>query len=227
MNVALTDINIPTSLEIITNNGPDATLGTADDFDELVYTNEDGATNIISQPIVAEKLVFSAEYAGAVLQADGTDNAVVINASNTGLPAFMNYYEASNFNIGDGSTTNDYNVVLRITLPSDFESWSTVTDAIVIDFDGTTDASLDADIYEEGDMTPIKDNMPVFGSAGDITFLGTFTESILAVDTELTNLVAGDTFVIVIQLTVADAAAQGDSVIRIGDITLNYNRRRF
>ena len=205
-------------MSLIKNDGPDATPSTDDDFEELIYIDENGTPNVVSL-VTAEKMVFSAEYAGAVLQADGTDNSLSINATNSGAPAFMNYYEASNYNQDGGF--NDYNVVLRVTLPDDFDSWSTDTDAIVIDAEGTSDATFEADIYEEGNAIAIKDNTTMTGG------LSTFDEKTIAVAADLTSLLAGDTFVIVIQLTVTDVAVMGDSLIRIGDITLNYNRKRF
>lgn len=163
------------------------------------------------------KVVYSAEYAGAALQADGIDNSLVLNATNSGAPIFLNYYEASNFNVDGG--TNDFNVVLRIALPQDFTSWSTTTDAIVIDFEGTTDASFEADVYEEGNTTSIQDNATVSG-----TGLTGFVENTIATNTQLNSLIAGDTLIIVIKLTVTDVATQNTSVIRIGDVTLNYNK---
>ena len=163
------------------------------------------------------KEVYNAEYAGAVLQADGTDNSLVLNATNSGAPDFLNYYEASNFNIDGG--TNDFNVTLRITLPQDFNSWSASTDAIVIDFEGTTDASFEADVFEEGNATPVQDNVAVSG-----TGLTGFVENTLGTNTQLNALVAGDTLIIVVKLSVTDVVTQNDSVIRIGDITLNYNK---
>ncbi|MFH4968380.1 hypothetical protein V8G61_09265, partial [Gaetbulibacter sp. M240] len=210
-----------TSLNLVTNDN--TTPGDlTDDFEELTYTDENGTANVIMRRTTVTKMVFNAEYAGAVIQADGTDNSLSINTTNSGAPTFMNYYEASNYNQDGGF--NDYNVVLRVTLPDDFDSWSSDTDAIVIDFEGTSDATFEADIFEEGNAMVLKDNMPVLGTG--VGGFG-FAETTIAVAGDLTDLVAEDTFVIVIKLTVTDVAIMGDSLIRIGDITLNYNRKRF
>lgn len=164
------------------------------------------------------QMVFSAEYPGGALSADGTDNLVNITSNNSGAPAFMNYYEISNY-LTDGGT-NDFDIVLRFTLAEDFDSWE--TDAIVLDYQGTTDASFEADVYEEGNAAALQDNTAVAGSG-----LGTFAENTVANATALTALEAGDTGIIVIKGTVTDNVTATTSIIRLGDLTLNFNKKRF
>lgn len=196
------------------------TLALNADGEHLDYTDEEGTVTQINlaATTLATQQVFHAEYAGGTLEADGTDNSITINASNSGAPTFMNYYEASNFETDGG--TNDYNVVLRFTLPEDFESWN--ANAIVIDYEGTADASFEADVYAEGNATALQDNSAVNG-----TGLGSFAAHTISADTAVNTLVAGATAIILIKLTVTDAATTDTSIIRIGDITLNYNKRRF
>jgi hypothetical protein len=165
----------------------------------------------------AQKVVFSAEYDGASLQADGTNNSLSLNAFNIGSPDFTNYYEVKNFDV-DGVGTNDYDIVFRTTLPQDFGAWA-VTDAITIQFTGTADANFNADVFEQGNGTALQDNANVAG-----TGIGAFVQNTLANGPALSALVAGDTLIIRIKLTITDVVAQGTSIIRIGDITLNYNK---
>ncbi|MDO5986779.1 hypothetical protein Q4Q39_05095, partial [Flavivirga amylovorans] len=183
----------------------------------LLSTGTDGGVFVNANATVANKMVFSAEYAGATLSADGSNNSITITGDNSGAPSFMNYYQASNFETDGG--TNDYDVVLRLTVPNDFNSWSGTTPAMVIDFQGTANASFEADIFEEGGVT-LQNNGPVAGT-------GSFTENTIALNGALTSAVAGDTLIIVIKLTVTDVGTQDASFIRIGDITLNYNSNRF
>ena len=179
----------------------------------MLTTGTDGGV-YLADATVAEKVVLSAEYAGAVLDADGSDNVVSITSDSSPSPTFMNYYEVSN-SATDGGT-NDYDIILRFTLPSDFDSW--VATAITINFEGTADASFEADVYEPG--TLLQNNTAVSG-----TGIGTFSSSNIATSTQIAALTAGDTGVIVIKVTVTDVTNPGDSLMRLGDITLNYNRK--
>lgn len=163
------------------------------------------------------QMVFSAEYPGGALSADGTDNLVNITSNNSGAPAFMNYYEVNNFATDGG--TNDFDIILRFTLPEDFNSWDT-TNAIVIDYEGTTNANFEADVYEEGNATALQDNATVSG-----TGLGAFAENTVAA--ALAGLTAGETGIIQLKITVTDAATTETSIMRLGDITLNFSRNRY
>lgn len=160
-------------------------------------------------------ILYSAEYAGASLSADGSDNLITITANSSGGISLMNFYEASNFETNGG--TNDYDIYLRINLPNDFNDFQ--TNALTIAYDGTTDASFEADVFEQGNAVALQDNDPVDGSG-----IGAFNIGIISNDTPLANLEAGDTIIVRIKLKVTDVATQGNSIIRIGDVTLNYNR---
>jgi hypothetical protein len=195
---------------------------TGTNFDTDVVVTADANTGELKHlsATTAAKLVFSAEYSGATLSADGLNNTLNMNANNSRLSPlpFMNYYEASNFDTDGGN--NDYDVVLRLTLPEDFVSWSAAPAAMVIYFEGTKDASFKADVYQESGELVINKKKEGDG-------LGTFTENTIATATDLTGLTAGKTLIIFIKLMVLDITIEGDSIIRIGDIVLNYNKRRF
>ena len=135
----------------------------------------------------------------------------------TGTPSFINYYQISNLET-DNTGTNDYDIVLGVYLPENFDSWTT-NSAITIDYEGTTDASFNADVYERGNGTALKNNASKSG-----TGLGTFSQYVISAGTALTGLVAGDYLFISIKVTVTDVATEDTSIMRLGEISLNYNR---
>lgn len=214
--------NIWEVLEVISQIGiatSNELIGEPNNATNLVRVGDDGGAYINAIETIADKIVFSAEYSGGALdEGAGTDHIVDITSKSTDAPDFMNYYEVSNA-LTDGGT-NDYGLILRFTLPGDFDSWSTTSDAIVIDFEGTTDTSFEADVYEEGSL--LHDNIAVAG-----TGLTGFSENTIAVAADLVGLDAGDTGIIAITMTVSDVGTLNTSIIRLGDITLNYNRKRF
>ncbi len=206
------------SLSGTSNHTADITL-LSTDANNLATIGTDGGIHVNASGTTAAKLVFSAEYAGAVLQADGSDNIISMNGANSGAPTFMNYYEVSNYNTDGG--TNDYDIIVRFTLPEDFDSWSSSPQAIIVDYQGTADASFQADIYEEGSGTALQSNTALSGSG-----VASWSERTIGTATNMAGLTAGDTGIIVFKLIVTDAGTADTSIIRLGDITLNYNKRR-
>ncbi|KAB1157305.1 hypothetical protein F7018_10265 [Tenacibaculum aiptasiae] len=151
------------------------------------------------------KEVLSAEYAGATLYADGTDNLGVMTSDNTGATGnYMNFYEWSS---GE-ATAQDYDVVVRFTLPNDFTSWD-ATNPIVIDYQAEGTATFSATMFLENG-----------------TALGTIAAASSATWTTANlnpgAMTAGDTAVILLKLT--SAAGDAAQKVRVGDITLNYNK---
>ena len=167
------------------------------------YFNATEAGGGTSGPI---SKVYSAEYAGAVFSADGTDNLGTMTAENTGATnSYMNYYQWSSTQ----SLTQDYDVVLRFTLPSDFKSWQ--SDAIQVDYVVSDAAS--ATLYTF--MYPEAGGSALATASGTAT---TWTQVPIASDTDLTSLTTpGETAVIILKLE-----ASNDATVRIGDVTLNY-----
>ncbi|MBL4663381.1 MAG: hypothetical protein JKY22_07475, partial [Flavobacteriaceae bacterium] len=175
------------------------------------------STLIDTETAVADKIVFSAEYAGAALMADGTDNLGFLTSDNTGaVNNWMNYYHWENTQTDGG--TNDYDVILRFTLPSDFVAWE--TNAIVIDYTGTADANFTADVY-------IESSAAVQNSLGTTSGSGLTTWQTATVSNTGLTLTAGDTGIIILKMTASDVGVAGDSAIRLGDITLNYTRSKY
>ena len=71
-----------------------------------------------------KRIVLSPEYSGASLTADDSGTTAVSitsdNTLNSGGIGWKNYYELTS----DNSVLQDYTVMIRIALPSDFERWS-------------------------------------------------------------------------------------------------------
>lgn len=72
-------------------------------------------------------IVLSPEYSGASLSADGSGTTAVAmtsdNTLNAGGIGWKNYYELTS----EEPTLQDYSIITRITLPSDFDTWETGT----------------------------------------------------------------------------------------------------
>ena len=156
------------------------------------------------------KIVYSAEYAGASLVADGSTNIGGLTSDNASAANnWMNYYEWSS----DLPTLNDYDITLRFTVPSDFSSWAT-TDGIVIDYQTETETDADANLsvkfyLETGETS--------FASFEPLTSTSWSTIQLPA--TQLSTLGSGQTAIIVLKL-----ASSNNKAVRVGDVTLNYNK---
>ena len=92
-------------------------------FNETSKTMEvsiDGGNTWMKIGSGRSRMVLPAEYSGAVLSGDGTNNIGNMVTDNTGINSnSMNYYEWNS----SESTLNDYDIRVRIILPSNFESW--------------------------------------------------------------------------------------------------------
>lgn len=157
----------------------------------------------------ASQMVFRAEYPGATLMADGSDNLGYMTSDNSGsTESWMNYYEWTSYE----STLQDYDVILRITLPDDFKSWQ--SNAIVVDYQTTSvfyaDSQFTAAVYTESSGTPL-------ASSALSASLSWNTAGIPS--TSLASLSAGETFVLVLKLS-----CKSYNAVRVGDVTLNYNK---
>ncbi|WP_339685838.1 hypothetical protein, partial [uncultured Nonlabens sp.] len=184
------------------------------DVNNILTAGTDGGLYVDATETLIDKLVFSAEYAGAALEADGTDNLGFLTSDNAGSAnSWMNYYHWENTQTDGG--TNDYDVILRFTLPTDFTAWE--ANAIVIDHAGTSDANFTATVYTESSSSALA----ALGATttGAITTWGTATIP----NTGIT-LAAGQTGIIVLKMTATDVGTAGASSIRLGDITLNFTR---
>ena len=173
--------------------------------------SNDGSTWVQLGDLTSQ-MVISPEYPGAILFADGSDNlgkmtsdAVESNAT------FKNYYEW----ISNKEVAQDYDILVRITLPNDFVSWK--DDAIYLDY-----------------MT--QNSVSVENNSVDVTLMGSSGVDAQSVD-HISTLPGAWERMSLKSLDINDCNAPGDSCTlrisltssmeyftRVGDITLNYNR---
>jgi len=161
---------------------------------------------------LSSQMTISPEYAGAILFADGSDNSGIMTSDaieESG--SFKNYYEW----VSNKDTPQDYDILVRITLPADFLSWK--EDAIYLDF--MTENSVNTDNNSVG--------LSLIGNSGtDAQITGGISKiagawermSIKGADITQCNS-AGGTCTLRISLT-----SSMEYFTRVGDITLNYNR---
>jgi hypothetical protein len=164
-----------------------------------------------SRPLIT--WVMSPEYPGAALFADGSNNTGSMisdytNAQATGSRA--TYYE---WNATSG-TMQDYDIIVRFTLPSNFAAWEETTNAtIVFDYitesatitDSQIDAAIKLESSDSDDATETDMASTSWTTAGiDESELGDCNA-------------AGETCLIEIKMQ-----SKSGNYARIGDITLKY-----
>ena len=158
------------------------------------------------------QVVISPEYPGAILFADGSDNfGGMTSDAEESTGSFRNYYEW----VSDRETLQDYDILVRVTLPNDFVSWK--EDAIYLDFMTENSASVNNN----------KVDMYLMGSSGidaqvqnGISKLPGAWERISLKGLDISDCHnAGDTCTLRISLSSLQSY-----FVRVGDITLNYNR---
>jgi len=158
------------------------------------------------------QVVISPEYPGAILFADGTENfGSMTSDAEESTGTFRNYYEW----VSDRETLQDYDILVRVTLPNDFVSWK--EDAIYLDFMTENSASVNnnkVDMYLMGSSgidAQVNDGISKLPGAWERI-------SIKGLDISDCNN-AGDTCTLRISLSSLQSY-----FVRVGDITLNYNR---
>lgn len=208
----------------IGTTGPSATL-------DVVGTVDFSGVTSITMPAesalswsTAGKIVLEAEYPAAVLKADDTSNNGVLTATNTGATTWMNYYNW----VSSAAALNDYDIIVRLTLPPDFASWQ--TNAIVIDYCTQTivaaDNKLEVFLYVEGQSGDTLNATLSATSAKVSSVAVTWTTATISA-TELTNALpagtdwnsANTTAVLVLR-----PYSMSSNYVMIGDVELNYSR---
>jgi len=161
---------------------------------------------------LSSQMTISPEYAGAILFADGSDNSGIMTSDaieESG--SFKNYYEW----VSNKDTPQDYDILVRITLPTDFLSWK--EDAIYLDI--MTENSVSTDNNSVGLSLIGNSGTDVQITGGISKIAGTWERmSIKGADITQCNS-AGGTCTLRISLT-----SSMEYFTRVGDITLNYNR---
>ncbi|MBU0486265.1 MAG: hypothetical protein KKB30_17310, partial [Proteobacteria bacterium] len=192
--------------------------------DSNVITTAAGLVDGSKLDFATPKLVLQAEYPTAVLKADGTSNNGILTASNTGSTTWMNYYNWQS----SQAALNDYDIIVRLTLPPDFASWQ--TNALVIDYCTQTiaaaDNKLEVFLYVEGQSGDTL-NATLSGASAKVSSVAaTWTTATISA-TELTNALpagtdwnsANTTAVLILR-----PSSMSSNYVRIGDVELNYNR---
>jgi hypothetical protein len=182
-----------------------------DSTNVLEFTN-DGSDWIALGPL-ASSMILSAEYQGAVLSADGSNNTGNMTADSDALNNSMNYYE---WNSSEASL-NDYDVRIRFTLPSDFDSWSVggITFNFATESTSSVSNQLDFYVYEETSAS-------IDGQSEDqvSSVAGTWTSTTVS-GSGLTECVsAGDVCMLIVKMS-----SSNDNYVRVGDIGIGYNRK--
>jgi hypothetical protein len=179
--------------------------------DQLEFSND--GTNWIALGDIDKSVTLSAEYAGAVMSADGTDNIGFMTSDAEGTTYdSMNYYEW----YSSETTLQDYDIRVRFTLPSDFAGWGTnaFTFNYATEANASTNNKVDFYIYEEGTGTVDGSSLGKYSVTA-----GVWTTTSVA-GSGLTDCnVAGETCVVIMRMYSAN-----DNYVRVGDIDINYNR---
>ncbi len=132
---------LPSASLIVSNAEVQATIRIGNSTDGVDISGAGGVTyKGTARP--TRSIVLSPEYAGATLSADGSFNTLgSMTAENSGSSdGWKNYYTWTTTQ----ATAQDYTVMVRVTLPTDFDSWD--TNALAVAYrtgvSGTTNNSV-------------------------------------------------------------------------------------
>ncbi len=175
--------------------------------------SKDGGVTWLKVGDALSKIVLSAEYAGAVLTADGSANTGSMTSDNTGSSSnSMNYYEWNSSEL----TLNDYDIRVRITLPSNFDIWGSggITIHYATESTDVSNNKLDAHIFEQSlSVVDANSENNVSETAGTWK-----TAQISGADL---NQCIGANTTCILNLKLSSL---GDNYVRVGDIVLDYSR---
>jgi len=176
--------------------------------DDVIEFSNDGTT-WLTLGAATSKVVLSPEYAGAVLSADASSNIGSMTSDSDADS--KNYYEWNS----SETSFNDYDIRVRFTLPSDFDTWSST--ALTLNFvTEDTGTNSKADIYLYLATSATVDDSATNGASSSG---GTWTSmSLQSADLNECDA-AGETCMLIIRMYSAN-----DNYTRVGDIELNYNR---
>lgn len=195
------------------NSGSEGSIRYNIEKHQLEFSND--GTNWLSLGDLKSQNILSPEYAGAVLYADGTDNYGTMTSDVDDVDSkYLNYYQWTS----DKSTLQDYDILVRITLPDDFISWN--EEGITLDYVTENSASTEnnkVDMYLYSQET----NQTSDGQSLDnISKLAGQWQRVTIAGSNINECnEAGDTCVLRIVMSAKD-----NYYVRVGDIGLNYNR---
>ncbi|HEX8923548.1 MAG TPA: hypothetical protein VF828_02340 [Patescibacteria group bacterium] len=196
----------------------------------MITMNPSGGITMTGTARPSKKIVLSPEYAGAsISRDDGTNNNGSMtsdNILNTGAGGWKNYYEWTSTQ----AIIQDYSVLVRVTLPNDFDSWETgscpgSTCAMEVNYQtgvGTTDVNYVAVRVNSDTDTPGTAICTLAG-AGSTTWTSYgCPSSTLTSGSSPQWGTAGSTSIIRIKLA---ANNTGSAAARVGDIVLRYKAK--
>jgi hypothetical protein len=176
----------------------------------LTWNAADSSVRTIRNTFASQTktLNFSAEYAGAIVTSNGLGSAGIIGSmtavNDTTSGAYRNAYNWTSSEI----TTQSYNIILRIQVPSDFKSWAPGTSFSIDYATSTTNGTIGYNI-KKSDGTAI-------GST--VTGLNGVSWATNSQDLSASSVVAaGDYFVVIFTLN-----SLNNGTAKIGDVKLNY-----
>jgi hypothetical protein len=153
------------------------------------------------------RIRLAAEYSGAVLDADGSNNTGVLSSGYDNTSGVkMNYYKWTTAS----GTAQDYDILIRVPIPQDFSAWAASNPlGISVYNSDTTAGNIQIEITDSNHTTA--------GTMTDITHGSTNTWAVKNPNVLTGTYTAGDFFTIRLRLT---SPTGGD--IRVGNITLDY-----
>jgi hypothetical protein len=180
-------------------------------------------------------MTIAPEYPGATLTADGsaTTNGSMTsdNMLNAGSVGWMNYYEWSSTQ----AALQDYTIITRVTLPEDFDSWSTgacpgADCALWLAYQTGTNLTADNAVSWQINNQTDTPGTTVCSVADQqsTTWTAAGTTAIYCAESTLNDAgapewdAAGETAVIRIKVKAKNTAS---AKARIGDITLKYRAK--
>ncbi len=162
---------------------------------------------------ISSTVTLSAEYAGAVLSPDATNNTGSMISDNTGSTSnSMNYYEWNS----SVAALNDYDVRVRFMLPSDFNGWGGGGVTLNFATESTSNANNKVDMYIYKGSSATVDG----SSTANVSSSAGVWRTVTIAGTDLNECAAaGDVCVAVVRMY-----SLSDNYVRVGDIAITYNR---
>ena len=162
----------------------------------------------------SKKIVLNAEYPMAVLDPGTGSNNTGTMTSNYDMTNRMNYYKWTTTQ----TTSQSYDVVVQVPIPSDFDSWDTNPFTLTAYTTNTTDGTITVQVIKSNGSADT--NFSSFQSAtpGSTSTWATHTFSSL----ESSNYTAGDYMTLRIRM---QAKSSGAVDTRVGKIVLSYKAK--
>ena len=211
--------NSTTSFQV--QNASAAALLTADTTNMQVVIGNSGNTVTLSANGItlagtarhAKTIRLAAEYSGAVLDADGTNNTGTMTSA-LDLTNRMNYYK---WTTAQG-TNQDYDIAIQVPIPQDFSDWATSSSLTITTYtSNTTNGTILLEARDSASGVECNFLSVTPGSTGTWTT----NTSTCALTLSGSTYTPGDYMTLRIRM---QSPTSGD--VRVGNITLNYLSNR-